>query len=137
MDSRTKASVGKTISGLVLAAFLVVGATHVSAQEKADKPDAKLAKQAKITLTQARKIAQAKAAGKIEGEELERENGKLVYSFDIRNEKGTITEVQVDAKDGSIVSIVEEDKAAEAKEKQEERREKNRRKKSLTVLFSS
>ena len=53
------------------------------------------------------------------------ENGKLVYSFDIRNKKGTITEVQVDAKTGKIVSVEEEDAEKEAAEKAQEMKEKN------------
>jgi uncharacterized membrane protein YkoI len=39
---------------------------------------------------------------------LEREHRKLVYSFDIRNSKGRITEVQVDARKGTVVSLDEE-----------------------------
>jgi competence protein ComGC len=85
--------------------------------------------QAKISKTKARKIAQAKEpTGKIESEELEKEHGKLVYSFDIRNAKGTITEVQVDARTGKIVSVEEENKQAEEKEKQQEAKEKSRKK---------
>ena len=112
---------------LSLSAFALVS---VSAQEKEEKPDKELAKQTRITIAKAREIAQKQAAGKIEGEELEKEHGKLVYSFDIRNQKGTITEVQVDAKNGQVVSVEEEDKAAEEKEKQEERNEKPKKKKS-------
>ena len=81
-------------------------------------------KQAKITKADAEKIALKKANGTVEEGELEMENGKLVYSFDIRNKKGTITEVQIDAKSGKIVSVEEENKKAEAKEKREERKEK-------------
>ena len=112
---------------LSLSAFALVS---VSAQEKEETPDKELAKQTRITIAKAREIAQKQAAGKIEGEELEKEHGKLVYSFDIRNQKGTITEVQVDAKNGQVVSVEEEDKAAEEKEKQEERNEKPKKKKS-------
>ena len=79
----------------------------------------------KIGMKKARAIAMQKAAGKIEGEELERENGKTIYSFDIRNSKGTITEVQVDAFTGEIVSVEEEDAAAEAAEKRNEKMESN------------
>ena len=64
--------------------------------------------------------------GKIEDAELEREHGKLVYSFDIRNPKGTITEVQIDAKTGKIVSVEEENAAAEVKEKAEDAKPKKK-----------
>ncbi len=79
----------------------------------------------KIGMEKARTIATQKAAGKIEGEELEKENGKTIYSFDIRNSKGTITEVQVDAYTGAIVSVEEEDAAAEASEKRDEKNKGN------------
>ena len=114
------------MTALFVAGLFAVSAADVAAQKS--KINAKLAKQAKITLAQARKTAQAKASGKIEGEELEKEHGKLIYSFDIRNEKGTITEVQVDAKTGEIASVEEEDKQAEAKEKKEDARQKGKKK---------
>lgn len=92
--------------------------------EDSDEPQdqSKLASQAKITKEQAREIALKRAPGTIEEEELEREHGKLVYSFDIRNAQGTITEVQVNAKDGSIVSVEEENAKQEADEKRKEGR---------------
>lgn len=98
-------------------------------ESEAAEKQAKLAKQAKITLEQAREIALQRAPGAVEEAELEREKGKLVYSFDIRNDRGTITEVQVDAKDGSVVSVEEEDAQKEAEEKRQEEREKAARKK--------
>lgn len=78
----------------------------------------------KIGMTKARTIALAKTSGKIEGSELEKENGKLVYSFDIRNAKGTITEVQIEAYTGAVVSVEEENKKQEAAEKAKEKQEK-------------
>ena len=118
------------LSSLVLAAAAGLFSANLFAQEKEEKVNKTLAKQAKITMSQAREIAKKKAAGKIEEQELEKEHGKLVYSFDIRNAKGTTTEVQVDAKNGNVVSVEEENKAAEQKEKQEEKREKAKKKKS-------
>ena len=116
------------LSSLLFAGICGLCSANIFAQERGEKQDTKLAKQAKITMAEAREIAHKKAAGRIEGAELEREHGKLVYSFDIRNAKGTITEVQVDAKDGSIVSVEEENKAAEQKEKRAEKREKSKKK---------
>lgn len=78
----------------------------------------------KIGMAKAREIAMQKAAGKIESSELEKENGKTVYSFDIRNEKGTITEVQIEAYTGEVVSVKEEDARKEAAEKRREKNEK-------------
>ena len=81
---------------------------------------------AKITKAQAQAVALHRAAGKVEDSELEKEHGKWVYSFDIRNAKGTITEVQVDAYTGKVVSVEEENAAAEAKEKAEEGKAKGK-----------
>lgn len=121
MKLKNKSIVGGTISFLFLVGIFAFASTNVSAQEKGEKVNPKLAKQAKITMAQARETAQnAVVNGKIEEAELEKEHGKLVYSFDIRNEKGTITEVQVDAKTGAIVSTEEENKADEEKEKRED-----------------
>lgn len=130
MKLKNKSIVGAAMSLLFVIGLFAFASTNVAAQEKGEKQDPKLAKQAKITMAQARAIAAKKAEGKIEGEELEKENGKLIYSFDIRNAKGTITEVQVDAKTGAIVSVEEENKAAEQKEKQQDRKEKSKKKKS-------
>ncbi len=88
--------------------------------DEAEESEASLMKQAKITKAEAEAIALKKAAGTVEDGELEMEHGKLVYSFDIRNKKGTITEVQVDAKTGKIVSVEEEDAAKEAAEKKQD-----------------
>jgi uncharacterized membrane protein YkoI len=92
-------------------------------QEEASN-EAKLAKQAKITKEQAQEIALKRAPGTVESGELEREHGKLVYSFDIRNAKGTIDEVQVSAITGKVVRVEHETKKQEAAEKRKEAKEK-------------
>jgi uncharacterized membrane protein YkoI len=95
------------------------GAQEESANE------AKLAKQAKITKGQAQEIALKRAPGTVESAELEKEHGKLVYSFDIRNAKGTIDEVQVSAITGKIVRVEHETKQQEEAEKKKESKEKH------------
>ncbi len=97
---------------------------QMETNESEEADEAALAAQAKITKAEAEKIALNRASGKVEDGELEMENGKLVYSFDIRNAKGTITEVQVDAKDGKIVSVEEETAEMEAAEKSKEKMER-------------
>jgi len=63
-----------------------------------------LAKDAKVTLSEARAIALKAFPGKITDEELEKEKGGsgLRYSFDIKN-GGVIHEVGVDAKTGKLL----------------------------------
>src|SRR6267378_8067607 len=110
----------------VLISALLTGGSLVMAksggQENAN--EAKLARQAKITKEQAQETALKRAPGKVESAELEKEHGKLVYSFDIRNAKGTIDEVQVSAITGKVVRVEHENKKQEAAEKRKEAREK-------------
>jgi uncharacterized membrane protein YkoI len=78
----------------------------------------KLAAQAKITRAQAEQTALAHVpGGKITEGELEKENRKLVWSFDIAT-PGTqdITEIHVDALTGQIVARETETPAQQAQE---------------------
>src|SRR5438105_2649911 len=103
---------------LTLAILAGVGIQSGLAGPKA-KSD--LEAKAKITKAEAQKIALAKVPkGKVKEAELEEENGKLIWSFDIKT-RGTkdITEVQVDAVTGEVVSIEKETPADQRKEKAE------------------
>ena len=107
---------------IVLCSFLLLIAVTAIAQKTTQ---AELQKEAKITKAQATSTALAKVpGGKVKEAELERENGKLVWSFDIAS-VGTkeITEVQVDAKTGEVVSQHKESAAAEAAEKKAEKKQ--------------
>jgi uncharacterized membrane protein YkoI len=91
---------------------------------------ASLEAEAKISKADAEKIALGKVpGGAIKEGELEKEKGKLIWSFDIST-PGTkdITELQVDAINGGIVSIDKETVADQEKEKREEAREKKGKK---------
>ncbi len=73
----------------------------------------------KITRTEAEKVALARVPnGTVKGGELEKEHGRLIWSFDIAV-PGTkdITEVHVDAQTGDVVNVEKETPADEAKEK--------------------
>ena len=96
-----------------------MGGLSTFALRAAQETQAELKAQAKITQAEAEKSALAKVPdGKIKAAELEKEHGKLIWSFDIFMPKSkNITEIQVDAKTGKIVSTQVEtpkDQAAEA-----------------------
>ena len=80
--------------------------------------EGELMKEAKISKAQAEKTALAKVPnGTIQSGELEREHGKLVWSFDIgTHSTKNVTEVQVDAKSGKIVSVKTETPTDQARE---------------------
>jgi uncharacterized membrane protein YkoI len=116
----------KLVLAIFISAFLTGGSlvmAKTAAQEESGN-EAKLAKQAKITKERAQEVALKRAPGTVESGELEREHGKLVYSFDIRNAKGTIDEVQVSAITGKVVRVEHENKKQEAAEKKKEATEK-------------
>lgn len=75
-------------------------------------------------MSQARTIALHSVHGKIKSGELEREGGKLIYSFDIAKRNGKIREVNVNAMDGKVVAIETENAAKEAAEVVQEAKEK-------------
>lgn len=93
--------------------------------EKKDTP-ASLRKEAKISAKTARATALKEVPnGKIHSTELERENGKLIYSFDIKvSGKSGIEEVTVDAITGAVVTHEHETPKAEKKEATAEKKEK-------------
>ena len=87
-----------------------------------------LASEARVSMKAARAKALARVPhGRIQSAELEREHGKLIYSFDIRVPgKEGIEEVQVDAIKGGIVSVAHEGPRAERKEARQEKLEHRR-----------
>jgi uncharacterized membrane protein YkoI len=107
----------KIIMCVVLGVAVLAGGL-VSCATDAQK-EAKLQAQAKVSRTEAEKIALAKVpGGTITEGELEKEKGKVIWSFDIATPGTTdITEVQVDALNGQIVAIETENPAQQAKEK--------------------
>lgn len=101
-----------TLSAFLLIGLLAISATGVFAQNERDddndKPTAEMVKQAKITMEQAKATALQKVPGEIIQGELEMEEGKLVYSFDIKVADGKIMEVWIDAKDGKVLRASED-----------------------------
>jgi uncharacterized membrane protein YkoI len=92
------------LKSLALAAVFTFGAVSAHAYT-----GEKLARDAKISLPEARTIALKAHPGKITDEELEKEKGGsgLRYSFDIRQGKVT-HEVGVDAQSGKVLENKEE-----------------------------
>ena len=100
---------------LLAAGSLALGATLSAAP--GDK--------AKISKQEAEKIALTRVPdGTIKSAELETEHGKLIWSFDIsRPQTPNITEIQVDAKKGLIVSEQTETPSQQATESQEDKKQ--------------
>ncbi|HEY5163387.1 MAG TPA: PepSY domain-containing protein [Terriglobales bacterium] len=102
----------------LLTLFLLVGVAVAQTPAKSAKPHPKISKE------EATKTALAKVPnGTVKEAELENEKGKLVWSFDIATPGSKdISEVQVDANTGEVVSVTKESPKAEAAEKKKEQK---------------
>lgn len=106
-----------TLGVALAAALLGPSVARAQATYKRELPDS-LASKAKISEDSAAKIALKRVAkGSIESVELEREKGKLIYSYDIKQAgKSGVEEVNVDAMTGKVVARMHESAKMEKKE---------------------
>jgi uncharacterized membrane protein YkoI len=94
--------------------------------KKAKESEEQLLAQAKVSKADAERTALAKVpGGTIKEGELEKEKGKLIWSFDIAT-PGTkdITEVAVDAITGEVIAVDKETPAQQEEEKKADAKEK-------------
>jgi uncharacterized membrane protein YkoI len=96
---------------------VAAGAQQQPHRHKAET-QAQLEKEAKITMEQARALATKTVPGAtIQAGEIERENGKLIYSFDMKTQGKTgIDEVNIDAMTGTVIGNQHETPKAERAE---------------------
>jgi uncharacterized membrane protein YkoI len=117
------AQAGRTVSKSTVKIGTIAKRHH---RVKKEESQAALQREAKISEETARATALKEVPnGTVKSSELEREKGKLIYSFDITVPGKTgIDEVNVNAIDGSVVARSHEGAKAEKKEKAEEAKEK-------------
>lgn len=137
----------KVITNIAIAALaLTAVAGTVSAQATAAKATTKVAvhrmkktateadlmKEARISKDSATAIARARLPGAtVSSAEIERENGRLIWSFDMKTAgKAGIDEVNVNARTGKVVGETQhENPKTETKEAKQEARETKTKKK--------
>lgn len=107
----------------VIVTFSTLGAQQPRPTYKRDLP-AELVKQAKVSEERAARTALAKVpAGYIGAVELERDSGRLVYSYEIKvSGKRGFDEVNVNAKTGEVVDVEHELPAREPKDAKAEKK---------------
>jgi uncharacterized membrane protein YkoI len=107
----------------ILAITAALGMSHGFAAEPSQ---AALMAEARVTQAEATKTALAKEPkGVVKSAELQREHGRLIWSLDLAQPaKSGMTEVQVDALTGKIVSLKKESASQEAAEASAEAKEK-------------
>jgi uncharacterized membrane protein YkoI len=120
MKIKTPIILINTVLCLGLAAGFFAGCTSEKEDEAEGHSDkqATLMAQAKISKDDAEKIAMAKVPdGTIKEAELEKEHGKLQWSFDMSTPGASYTtEVNVNAIDGTIINVEHESAENEKKE---------------------
>lgn len=115
----------KHLIGITLTAAMLTGcATEKSKEAK----QAKWMAEAKVSQADAQATALAQAPnGTVKESELEKEHGKLIWSFDIATpDSKDITEVNVDAMTGKVVTVAKEKPEDQAKEAAEDAKKKDK-----------
>jgi major membrane immunogen (membrane-anchored lipoprotein) len=115
----------------IISSLVALGLLAGCATEKEEQNEqAKLQAEAKVSKAEAQKIALAQAPnGIIKEGELEKEKGQLIWSFDIATpDSKDITEVNVDANNGKVVSVQKETPEDQAKEKAEDAKKEGKEK---------
>ena len=109
----------------LVACAAIAGAQQPKLKHAKHETQAQLQHEAKVSMDSAKAVARATVPdGKIQSSELEREHGKLIYSFDMKVAgKSGIEEVNVDAETGALVAHEHESPAAEKKEAKAEAKE--------------
>jgi len=97
----------------ILAISLVVALGTAAWSNENEGKVADLVKDAKVTIDQAIKTAQEKVQGTVVEAELEKKHGKTVWEVEVVGADGKVTEVHIDATDGTVIDT--EAKKAEKK----------------------
>ena len=108
----------RTTALIPLALLLAASVAGAQGTAKKNETQAELQKEAKMTMADARAMALREVPNaKIQAGEIEREGGKLIYSFDMKvAHKTGIDEVNIDAMTGKLVSKQHETPKAEKAE---------------------
>jgi hypothetical protein len=116
----------KMILSVALAAGLLTGCECEKCEKGGEAKEAALLSQAKISKETAQASALAKVpGGTVKEGELEKEKGKLIWSFDISTpDSKDIKEVAVDAMTGDVIGVDTETPEDQAKEAAEDAKKK-------------
>ena len=105
------------LTGL-LAFSLLVGSSTVAWSDDKEGHIADLVKDAKVTAEQAIKTAMDKVPGTVVEAELEKKHGKTVWEVEILGADGKVTEVHIDAANGTVIDTeAKKDKHEDKKKK--------------------
>jgi uncharacterized membrane protein YkoI len=102
----------------LLSMCLVVGSSTAAWSDDKEGNIADLVKDAKVTAEQAIKTAMEKVPGTVVEAELEKKHGKTVWEVEILGADGKVTEVHIDAANGTVIDTeAKKDKHEDKKKK--------------------
>ena len=104
------------LTGL-LAISLIVGVSTVAMSDDEKGKIADLVKDAKVTAEQAIKTAMEQVPGTVVEAELEKKHGKTVWEVEILGADGKVTEVHIDAAEGTVIDTEAKKEKHEDKKK--------------------
>ena len=116
-------SLSAILAAGICAAALTGCESEKGEQQHKEAKQARLMAEAKVSKEDATKAALAKVPnGAVKEAEIEREHGKLIWSFDLTTpDTKDITEVNVDAMTGEVVAVEKESAESEAREADREK----------------
>jgi uncharacterized membrane protein YkoI len=104
------------LTGL-LAISLIVGVSTVAMSDEKEGKITDLVKDAKVTAEQAIKTAMEKVPGTVVEAELEKKHGKTVWEVEVLGADGKVTEVHIDAAEGTVIDTEAKKEKHEDKKK--------------------
>ncbi|WLR58966.1 PepSY domain-containing protein [Guptibacillus hwajinpoensis] len=118
MNMKKTLIIGGTALGIAGGALLYQGSDGIENVLASSNNESKLIEEAKISEAEAEKIALEEVSGDVIEKEVEKEDGKIVYEFDIKTDAGE-KEVEIDGMSGDIIQV-EDDEEDDDKEQKEE-----------------
>ncbi|MYL65100.1 peptidase [Bacillus hwajinpoensis] len=112
--------IGGTVLGLAGGAFFYQGTDGMeNVLASTNVSESKLIEEAKISEAEAEKIAKEEVSGEVTEKEVEKENGTIVYEFDIKTDAGE-TEVEIDGMSGEVLQVEVDDEDDEDNDDQQD-----------------
>lgn len=118
MNMKKTLIIGGTALGIAGGALLYQGSDGIENVLASSNNESKLIEEAKISEAEAEKIALEEVSGDVIEKEVEKEDGKIVYEFDIKTDAGE-KEVEIDGMNGDVVQVEDDDEDDDEEQKEE------------------
>ncbi|WP_283152752.1 PepSY domain-containing protein [Guptibacillus hwajinpoensis] len=118
MNMKKTLIIGGTALGIAGGALLYQGSDGIENVLASGNNVSKLIEEAKISEAEAEKIALEEVSGDVIEKEVEKEDGKIVYEFDIKTDTGE-KEVEIDGMSGDVIQVEEDGEDDDEEQKEE------------------